>query len=97
MWRSYVQLWPGEDWRMKIGRAITGSTLVFIACFSQASLARSKSYQNEELTLAIEQLRRRPVDDPWLIPVRVDECEVPERDLSAAKPLHLGTARRPIR
>lgn len=87
VWRDTADLWPGEDWRMKIRRAITDNALVFIACFSQASLARSKSYQNEELTLAIEQLRWRPVDDPWLIPVRFDECEVPERDIGGGRTL----------
>jgi len=60
---------------------------VFIACFSQASLSRAKSYQNEELTLAIDQLRLRPPDDPWLIPVRLDECEIPHRDIGGGRTL----------
>src|SRR5690242_6725683 len=59
VWRDTANLWPGEDWRAKIRRAITDNSLVFIACFSQVSLARGKSYQNEEFTLAIEQLRQR--------------------------------------
>ena len=61
VWRDTADLWPGEDWRAKIRRAIIDNTLVFIACFSSLSVARDKSYQNEELVLAIEQLRlRRP-------------------------------------
>ena len=46
VWRDTADLWPGEDWRLKIRRAITDNALVFIACFSKASLARGKSYQN---------------------------------------------------
>ena len=38
-------------------------TLIFLVCFSQASLSRAMSYQNEELVLAIEQLRLKPADD----------------------------------
>ena len=49
-----------------------------IACFSSTSVSRDKSYQNEELLLAVEQLRLRAPDRPWLIPVRFDECEIPD-------------------
>jgi hypothetical protein len=87
VWRDTTDLWPGEDWRAKIRRAITDNALVFIACFSQESLARDKSYQNEELTLAIEQMRLRPPDKPWLIPVRFDDCEIPDRDMGAGRTL----------
>lgn len=87
VWRDTVDLWPGEDWRVKIRQAITDNALVFIACFSHASRTRGKSYQNEELTLAIEQLRLRSPDDPWLIPVRFDECEIPDRDIGGDRTL----------
>jgi hypothetical protein len=87
VWRDTADLWPGEDWRAKIRRAITDNALVFIACFSHASLARGRSYQNEELTLAIEQLRLRPPDHPWLIPVRLDDCEIPDRDIGGGRML----------
>jgi hypothetical protein len=87
VWRDTADLWPGEDWRAKIRRAITDNALVFIACFSYASLARGKSYQNEELTLAIEQLRLRRPDDPWLIPVRFDECEIPNWEIGGGRTL----------
>jgi WD40 repeat protein len=87
VWRDTADLWPGEDWRMKIRSAITDNALVFIACFSQASLDRGKSYQNEELTLAIEQLRLRSPDDPWLIPVRFDDCDIPDRDIGGGRTL----------
>ncbi len=48
---------------------------------------RGISYQNEELTLAIEQLRRRRPGDPWLIPVRFDECDIPDLDLGGGRTL----------
>jgi hypothetical protein len=87
VWRDTSDLWPGEDWRAKIRRAITDNTLVFIACFSRTSLAREKSYQNEELNLAIDQLRLRRPNDPWLIPVRFDDCEIPDVDIGAGRTL----------
>jgi len=87
VWRDTVNLWPGEDWRAKIRQAIEDDALVFIACFSVVSLARPKSYQNEELNLGIEQLRLRHPDDPWLIPVRFDECDIPDRDIGGGRTL----------
>jgi hypothetical protein len=87
VWRDTSDLWPGEDWRAKIRRAITDNALVFIACFSHASLARDKSYQNEELALAIEQMRLRRPDDSWLIPVRLDECQIPDWDIGGGRTL----------
>jgi hypothetical protein len=87
VWRDTADLWPGQDWRKKIRRAITDNALVFIACFSSQSVARKKSYQNEELALAIEQLRLRQPDDPWLIPIRLDDCNVPDLDIGASRTL----------
>jgi hypothetical protein len=78
VWRDTVDLWPGQNWRTKIRRAIVDDALVFLACFSTKSVARQKSYQNEEITLAIGELRRRKPDESWLIPVRFDDCKIPE-------------------
>jgi TIR domain len=57
VWRDRDRLWPGADWRLEIRKAITNDVLVFIACFSRQSLARARSYQNEEIQLAIEDSR----------------------------------------
>jgi TIR domain len=87
VWRDTASLWPGEDWQVKIRDAITRDALVFIACFSIQGVARQKSYQNEELLLAIDQLRLRRPDVPWLIPVRFDDCAVPDLPLGAGRTL----------
>ena len=87
VWRDTADLWPGEDWRAKIRHAITTDAFVFIACFSRNSLARETSYQNEELVLAIGQLRLRRPDVPWLIPVRFDDCDIPDLDIGAGRTL----------
>jgi hypothetical protein len=87
VWRDTASLWPGENWRAKVRDAVTRDALVFIACFSSQSAARRKSYQYEELVLAVDQLRLRRPDDPWLIPVRFDECEVPDYELGAGRTL----------
>ncbi len=78
VWRDTVDLWPGEDWPATICHAIINETKVFLACFSSQSVAREKSYQMEELTLALEQMRLRNPHEAWLIPIRFDDCDIPD-------------------
>ncbi len=87
VWRDTANLWPGQDWKIEIRRAITTDSLAFIACFSENSQAREKSYQNEELILAVEQMRLRAPGQAWLIPVRFAECDIPAFDLGAGRTL----------
>jgi hypothetical protein len=87
VWRDTAHLWPGQDWRKKIRDAITNDALVFLACFSHQSLSRKKSYQRHELILAIEEMQLRSPDKPWLIPVRFDECEIPDYDIGGGRTL----------
>jgi hypothetical protein len=87
VWRDTDDLWPGEDWRARIRDAITHSAMVFIVCFSKEGVARKKSYQNEELALAIEEMRNHPPEISWLIPVRLDDCEIPDRDIGGGRTL----------
>jgi outer membrane protein assembly factor BamB len=87
VWRDTVSLWPGQDWKSKVRRAIRDESLVFLACFSRTSVSRDKSYQNEELTLAIEELRMRNPDKPWLIPIRFDDCDIPDREIGGGRTL----------
>jgi TIR domain/RIP homotypic interaction motif len=87
VWRDTTQLWPGEDWRAVIRRAIRADALVFLACFSSQSIGKTRSYQNEEIVLAIEEIRMRPPDRPWLIPVRFDDSPIPDWEIGGGRML----------
>ncbi|NRQ36301.1 toll/interleukin-1 receptor domain-containing protein [Nonomuraea sp. NN258] len=87
VWRDIDDLWPGQDWKIEIRNAITSGSLAFIACFSEHTQARQTSYQNEELLLAVDQVRLRPPGAAWLIPVRFADCAPPEFDLGAGRTL----------
>jgi hypothetical protein len=87
VWRDTSELWAGDDWRARIRDAITHNALVFIACFSRQSVGRETSHQYEELVLATEQQRRRRPGVTWLIPVRFDECDIPEYDIGGSQTL----------
>lgn len=87
VWRDVHSVWPGEDWEERIRDAIEDDALVFIACFSAASEARERSYQREEIVLAVEQLRRRAPDRPWFFPVRLSDCRIPGYEVRAGRTL----------
>jgi hypothetical protein len=87
VWRDTAHLWPGQDWRDEIRRAITADSLAFIACFSDSTGRRDVTYQREELTLAVEQMRLQAPDRPWLIPVRFAPCDIPDLDLGSGRSL----------
>ncbi|MEU0557423.1 toll/interleukin-1 receptor domain-containing protein [Dactylosporangium sp. NPDC006015] len=87
VWRDTEDLWPGQDWRLEIKRAINENSLIFLACISDNSNAKETSYQNLELVLAAEQMRSRLPGKQWLIPVRFSDCVVPDYDLGAGRSL----------
>jgi hypothetical protein len=87
VWRDTADLWPGQNWQARIRSAITNNALVFIACFSRESIARRSSYQHEELALAVEEMRKRPPEEPWLISVRLDDCDIPDWDIGGGRTL----------
>lgn len=72
---------PGEVWRRKIRKAIQDGDF-FVACFSAASVRRLRSGMNEELMVAIGELRERSADRAWFIPVKLTECEIPDWDIT---------------
>ena len=77
VWLDKDRLRPGDRWRDRIREAIRGGGF-FVACFSQNSARRERTYMREELTLAIEELRLRSADRAWFIPLLLSPCQVPD-------------------
>jgi hypothetical protein len=84
VWLDRDKIRPGYRWKAAIRDAIREGAF-FIACFSREYHERPKTYMNEELTLAIEELRQRPTDRAWFIPVLLPGGEVPDRDIGAGE------------
>ncbi len=86
VWRDRDRLLPGVRWETAIRQAIESGT-AFIACFSAKFDARQRSHMHEELTIAIDELRKRPRDRAWFIPVLLDRAVVPDWDIGAGETL----------
>jgi hypothetical protein len=85
-WRDRDKIEPGQRWRQAIRQAIQRGAF-FVACFSKEYAERDSTYMNEEVTLAIEELRKRPTDRAWFIPVLLSDCQVPDRDIGGGATL----------
>lgn len=74
-WQDEKDLLPGQDWRVKIEEAVEGADVVIIV-LSQHSVSK-EGYVQKELRYAREIALEKPEDTIFLIPLRLDECEVP--------------------
>ena len=75
-WMDVHSLLPGSKWREEIRRAIRESHC-FVACLSVRSVAK-RGFVQQEIRFAIDELDNMPQDEIFVIPVRLDDCEVPE-------------------
>ena len=76
-WMDKKKLLPGQNWPRAIDAAIQTSDF-FIACFSKRAAGKRGSFHSE-LRYALECAARVPLDEIFLIPVRLEDCIVPPR------------------
>jgi hypothetical protein len=76
-WLDRRKLLPGQNWPRRIEDAIASADF-FVACFSSHSVRKRGGFQSE-VRYALDCASRIPIDDVFLIPVRLDECRVPQR------------------
>lgn len=86
VWLDKDNLNPGVRWRQAIENAIRQGTY-FLSIHSKQRESRSVSYANEELVVAIEEIRKRPVSKPWFIPIKIDDCEIEARPIGGGETL----------
>jgi TIR domain len=82
VWYDRDALPPGVFWRDEIRRAVRDHEY-FLACFSEEYARRARTYMNEELELAIAEVRVRG-SAPWFIPVLLSG-EIPDREIGAGR------------
>lgn len=76
-WMDRRKLMPGQNWPRSIEDAIETSDF-FLACFSVNSVGKKGGFQ-AEIRYALDCAKRVPLDDIFVIPVRLDDCPVPAR------------------
>jgi hypothetical protein len=75
-WLDREKLLPGQDWEHEIRNAIYSSDII-IVCLS-AAFVQQGGYRHEELRMALEKANVVPDGKIFIIPARLEECEMPE-------------------
>jgi hypothetical protein len=76
-WMDKESLLPGQNWPRAIERAIDVSDF-FIPCFSRRAVLKRGGFQSE-LRYALDCASRLPLDDIFVVPARLDDCQLPHR------------------
>ena len=74
-WMDVMKLMPGQNWPRAIQRAIEVSDFILLN-FSRRSVSKRGHFQCE-LRMALDTAERMPLEDIFLVPVRLTDCEVP--------------------
>ncbi len=76
-WLDEEKLLPGQDWKQEISKAVRKADVV-IVCLSRGSISKA-GYVQKEITYALDIADEQPEGTIFLIPLKLEECEVPER------------------
>ena len=76
-WFDEEDLLPGENWERAIRRAVRASDVVLV-CLSQTSVTRP-GFAQKEIKFALDVADEQPEGTIYLIPVRLEECDIPDR------------------
>jgi formylglycine-generating enzyme required for sulfatase activity len=77
VWMDKIDLLPGQRWQQEIPRAIRRADFILIF-FSTNSVAK-RGYVQREFRLALDTLEEMPPDAIHTIPIRLDDCQIPEQ------------------
>jgi sugar lactone lactonase YvrE len=78
-WLDKKKLLPGQNWKDEIEDAISKSRY-FIPLFSKTSITKIGPVQNE-FKFALEVFSRYPPNMIFYIPARLDDCDIPYKEL----------------
>jgi hypothetical protein len=76
-WMDQEDLLPGESWKLRISQAIRQSDF-FLVCLSDNSIDK-RGWIQREIKQALDIWQEMLDSDIYLIPARLEDCEVPER------------------
>ncbi len=76
-WLDQKKLRGGQDWKLEIERAVRRTDAVLV-CLSQSSITK-EGFVQKEIRLALDVADEKPEGSIFLIPVKLEQCRVPDR------------------
>ncbi len=75
-WLDREHILPGQKWEPVIKQALRRSDFALV-CLSATSINK-RGFLQKEIKQALEHAQEKLGDDVWLIPARLDDCDVPD-------------------
>ena len=75
LWLDEEKLLPGQNWNLEIEKALENTDAV-IVCLSSQSVTK-EGYVQKELKLVLDIALEKPEGTIFLIPLRLEDCDVP--------------------
>lgn len=76
-WLDKKEILPGQDWNYILRKSLREANYI-ILLLSHTSVQK-RGYIQREFKLALEYYEEKLEDDIYLIPLKIDDCEIPER------------------
>jgi hypothetical protein len=76
VWLDEKSLYPGQNWKYEIRQAILRSDMVLVCLSTQFN--KQGGFRHEEVKIARRKAGSLPDDQVFLIPVRLEKCDLPE-------------------
>jgi hypothetical protein len=76
-WFDEEDILPGQMWEGSVVEAVHNSHAVII--FLSSTAVRTEGFFHKELKLALDAAAEKPDGTIFIIPIRLDACDVPER------------------
>jgi len=75
-WLDAEKLLPGQKWQIEIPKALYNSDAILV--FLSRNSITKEGFVQKEIKFALDKAMEMPEDRIFLIPARLEECEVPE-------------------
>jgi hypothetical protein len=76
-WLDEQDLIPGQEWESEVKKAVRASDIVLV-CLSKSSITK-QGFVQKEIKFALDVADEKPPGTIYIIPARLEECEIPER------------------
>jgi len=76
-WLDKKNILPGERWQIEIPKAVRNSDVVIVFLTSQS--ITKEGFVQKEIKIALDTADEKPEGAIFIIPARLENCEVPER------------------
>ncbi len=76
-WLDELDLLPGQDWQVEIPKAIFSSDVIVV--YLSKNSVDKEGYVQKEITFALDKAMEKPEGTIFIIPAKLEECNVPQR------------------